>query len=190
MNFKINEKVIYCPYNADITNEEVSPIVLFKGVVDKNLSTIFYHSKETNVPVETIRKYIPCLDIEDQFSSEILVIVDMIQSTWKSIFKNQEIKIQTSNDSIEFEGFSISPCTYRSRTLTGVREFLGYELIEWKHQPATRDEPENIYDHPIAKCRTKVQAVSKLIKLVIGNQIDNYLEYLTMIPEDELNYED
>lgn len=189
MNFKINEKVIYCPINVDILDEKLAPIAEYWGEQKDSLSKIYVNSKEVLVPSLTIRKYIPCDDIEVQFSFEVPTIIDMIQSTWESIFKNQrEFKIKSSYDEINFQGLSISPCIYRSKTLTGVREFLGYELIEWRTTPATREQPEDVYDVSLGKYRNKVQVVSNLIKNVIGNEIDNYLEYLTMSPEESFEY--
>jgi hypothetical protein len=125
-----------------------------------------------------VRGYTPIDDevTEKWCAEESPKIVELIQRSMSLMFPGYPYRLKIEDGSIDMDGFSLMPATLRVNSIARVREFPGYQLVSWKHHPATRFEPEDATDTVVSEHRTAMSAAEALIKISVANHIDRWFE--------------
>jgi hypothetical protein len=125
-----------------------------------------------------VRGYAPIDDevTEKWCEAESPKIVELIKRSMSLLFPDYRYQLTIEDGTIEMDGFSLMPATLRVNSIARVREIPGYQLISWKHHPATRFEPEDATDTVVSEHRTAMGAAEALIKITVANHIERWFE--------------
>lgn len=73
-------------------------------------------------------------------------------------------------------GITINPVCHDVKTIGGLVEKTGWELIGWTYHPATRWEPEDRVDSSLGIYPTINKAVEMMVKAMFSMELDGYLQ--------------
>lgn len=137
----------------------------------------FHHSTYLAEKLD-VRRFKPIDDeVTDEWcKQQALKVVATIEKCMSTIFPTYKFQLKTEDGSIEMDGVSLMPSTLRVESISGVLEVPGFQLVDWKHYPATRSEPEDAVEIPISEHRTAASAALALMKFTIGNHLDHWFQ--------------
>jgi len=126
-----------------------------------------------------VRRYSPIDDetTDEWCRTEAPKVVDLIHKAMTSILPGYKYNLQvTDGNTVEMNGISLMPATIKVESIVGVKEFPGWQLVDWKFHHATQWEPEDVSDIPISDHRNSWGAASALIKYALAKHVDQWFE--------------
>lgn len=150
---------------------------------DRETINVSCGNTNTWVPTNDVYKFIQIKpkEVDDFGKANLDALIKLIQDAAVATL-NEDMKINVDRESMIITlcggALTIQPSIVETKRIGTITEVPGWSILEWRHLPATQDEPEDATDYCVAKAANNWIAAREAIKAIFDLTQRNYWEHL------------